>query len=79
MARSNHPDSAGSQFFIMVDSATNLDGQYAAFAMVSEGMEAVDRIVGVDRDPNDKPLEDQVIESITIETYGVEYPPPDKL
>ncbi len=79
MARSNHPDSAGSQFFIMVAFAPHLDGQYAAFGMVTEGMETVDRIVGVDRDPNDKPLEDQVIESITIETFGVEYPPPDKL
>ncbi len=79
MARSNHPDSAGSQFFIMLAPASQLDGQYAAFGMVTEGMEAVDRIVGVDRDPHDKPLEDQVIESITIETFGVEYPPPDKL
>ncbi len=79
MARSNHPDSAGSQFFVMVASAPHLDGYYAAFGRVTEGMEAVDRIVSVDSDPSDKPLEDQVIVSITIETFGVEYPPPDKL
>jgi len=79
MARSNHPDSAGSQFFIMVDAAPNLDGQYAAFGMVTEGMEAVDRIVDVDRNQSDKPLEDQVIKRITVETFGVEYALPDKL
>ncbi len=79
MARSNHPDSAGSQFFIMVADAPQLDGQYAAFGRVTEGMEAVDRIVNVDRDQNDKPLEDQRIESIIIETFGVDYPSPDKL
>lgn len=79
MARSNHPDSAGSQFFIMVDAASRLDGQYAAFGIVTEGMEAVDRIVNVDRNQSDKPFEDQVIKSITIETFGVEYALPDKL
>ncbi len=79
MARSNHPDSAGSQFFIMVADAPQLDGQYAAFGRVTEGMEAVDRIVNVDRNQNDKPLEDQRIESIIIETFGVDYPSPDKL
>ncbi len=79
MARSNQPDSAGSQFFIMVDASPQLDGQYAAFGTVTGGMEAVDRIVNVDRGQNDKPLEDQVIKSITIETFGVDYPLPDKL
>ncbi len=79
MARSNRPDSAGSQFFIMVDAAPQLDGQYAAFGMVTEGMEAVDSIVNVERNQGDKPFEDQVIKSITIETFGVEYDPPDKL
>ncbi len=79
MARSNHPDSAGSQFFIMAAAASHLDGQYAAFGIVTEGMEAVDRIVNVDRDQNDKPLENQVIKSITIETFGVEYALPDTL
>ena len=79
MARSNHPDSAGSQFFIMVADTPHLDGQYAAFGIVTEGMETVDRIVSVERNQSDKPLEEQVIESITVETFGVEYPPPDKL
>ncbi len=78
MARSNHPDSAGSQFFIMVADAPQLDGQYAAFGEVTTGLDAVDRIVNVERNQNDRPDEDQVIESITIETFGVEYPLPDQ-
>ncbi len=79
MARSNQPDSAGSQFFIMVADSEQLDGQYAAFGTVIEGMEAVDRIVGVERNQNDKPLEDQVIKSISVDTFGVDYPLPDTL
>lgn len=78
MARSSHPNSAGSQFFIMVADAPHLDGQYAAFGRVTEGMEEVDRIVGSKRDFRDKPLEDQRIQSITVETFGTEYKEPEK-
>ena len=66
MARAMHPDSAGSQFFIMVADAPHLDGQYAAFGKVTEGMEAADKIVGVKRDYSDRPLEKQEIKTITI-------------
>jgi peptidyl-prolyl cis-trans isomerase B (cyclophilin B) len=79
MARSRHADSAGSQFFIMVDDAPHLDGQYAAFGRVTEGLETVDQIVNVKRDQNDKPLEEQRIKKITVETFGTEYNPPDKM
>lgn len=80
MARSNPFDSAGSQFFITVEPSLFLDGQYAAFGFVIEGMEVVDRIANVDRDPaNDRPLEDQRIKRITIETFGVNYEPPEKM
>ena len=79
MARSRHFDSAGSQFFIMVDDATHLDGQYAAFGRVTEGLETVDLIVNVKRDQNDKPLEEQRIKTITIETFDTTYAPPDKM
>ena len=66
MARSMDPDSAGSQFFIMVADSPHLDGQYAAFGKVTEGMDEADRIVGVPRNMMDKPNEDQVIKTITI-------------
>ena len=66
MARSMDPDSAGSQFFIMVADSPHLDGQYAAFGKVTEGMDEADRIVGVPRNMMDKPNEDQVIRTITI-------------
>ncbi|MBP1565603.1 MAG: peptidylprolyl isomerase [Oscillospiraceae bacterium] len=66
MARSGMPDSAGSQFFIMHEDAPHLDGQYAAFGKVIEGIEAVDEIAAVDTDYSDKPLTPQVIKSITI-------------
>ncbi len=79
MARASHPDSAGSQFFIMVEDAPHLDGQYAAFGKVIEGMEEVDRIVSVQRDYRDKPLEDQVMEKVTVETFGVDYDEPETL
>lgn len=79
MARSRHADSAGSQFFIMVDDAPHLDGQYAAFGRVTEGMDSIDQIVSVKRDQNDKPLEEQRIKKITIETFGTDYNPPDKM
>lgn len=73
MARSARPDSAGSQFFIMVEKAPHLDGQYAAFGRIIEGMEEADRIVGVKRDYNDKPKEAQKMKSITVDTFGEDY------
>ena len=73
MARANDPDSAGSQFFIMHADASYLDGQYAAFGEVLSGIEVVDEIAAVSTDSNDKPLEDVVIKSITVDTKGVEY------
>jgi peptidyl-prolyl cis-trans isomerase B (cyclophilin B) len=76
MARTRHPDSAGSQFFIMVDSAPHLDGQYAAFGRVIEGMETVDAIVSAERDGNDKPLQDQRILKVEVDAKGYEYPEP---
>lgn len=78
MARSQHPDSAGSQFFIMVAAAEHLDGQYAAFGKVFEGMDEVDRIVKSERDHNDKPLEDIMIKQVTVDTFGVDYDSPVK-
>ena len=74
MARSMRPDSAGSQFFIMVEDAPHLDGAYAAFGRVDEGMEAADRIVSTPRDMRDKPRQEQKIKSIRVETFGEEYP-----
>ena len=78
MARSGHPDSAGSQFFIMVEDAPHLDGQFAAFGKVVEGLDAADQIVSARRDRSDKPLEDQVMESVTVETFGIDYGEPEK-
>lgn len=74
MARSMMPDSAGSQFFIMTSDSPHLDGQYAAFGKVLEGMDVADAIVNVKRDMRDKPLEDQVMKSIRVETNGETYP-----
>ena len=79
MARSQSPNSAGSQFFIMVDDAPHLNAQYASFGQVIEGMEAVDKIVAAQRDYNDRPLENQIMEKVTIETFGVDYPEPEKV
>jgi peptidyl-prolyl cis-trans isomerase B (cyclophilin B) len=79
MARAMHPDSAGSQFFIMVEKAPYLDGQYAAFGCVTEGMDVADRIVAVPRNMQDKPKVPQVMKQVTVETFGVEYPEPEKL
>ena len=79
MARSMRPDSAGSQFFIMVEKAPHLDGAYAAFGKVIEGMEVADGIVSAQRDYNDKPLQDQRMKSVTVDTFGVEYPEPETL
>ncbi len=73
MARSMMPNSAGSQFFIMVEKAPHLDDEYAAFGKVIEGLEEVDKIVNVKRDYNDKPLEDQKIKKATVDTFGIEY------
>ncbi|MGI5921003.1 MAG: peptidylprolyl isomerase [Syntrophomonadaceae bacterium] len=79
MARTAAPDSAGSQFFIMTDPAPHLDGQYAAFGKVTSGMEEVDRIVAVDRNYNDKPLQAQRMKKVTVETYGMDYGEVEKL
>ena len=76
MARSQAPNTAGSQFFIMHQDGYFLDGQYAAFGMVMEGMEEVDRIAAVKTNAQDKPKEPQTIASITVDTHGVEYPAP---
>ena len=78
MARSMMPNSAGSQFFIMHKAAPHLDGQYASFGKIIEGMEAVNAIAECDTDFSDKPLDPQVIKSVTAETFGTEYPEPEK-
>ena len=74
MARSMMPDSAGSQFFIMHKDAPHLDGAYAAFGKVLEGMEVAEDIVNTRRDYNDRPMTPQVMKSVRVETYGVDYP-----
>ena len=79
MARSGHPDSAGSQFFIMHKNAPHLDGSYAAFGKVIVGMDIVDRIAETATDYSDKPLENQVMKTVTVDTFGVDYPEPEKL
>ena len=80
MARTSQPDSAGSQFFIMHDDAPHLDGSYAAFGKVLSGMEAVDRIAETKTDIyNDRPVKKQVMKKVTVETFGEEYPEPEKL
>ena len=79
MARASHPDSAGSQFFLMAGDAPYLDGNYAAFGKIIEGLEEVDRIVGTPRDAKDRPREDQVMKKVTAETFGVEYEEPETL
>ncbi len=79
MARSMHPNSAGSQFFIMHKNAPHLDGSYAAFGKITEGMEVVDKIAGMPTDYNDRPLEDQRIKTVTVETFGETYPEPEKI
>ena len=79
MARSMHPNSAGSQFFIMHADSPHLDGAYAAFGKVIEGLENVNKIAETATDYSDRPLEDQVMKTVTVETFGVEYPEPDKI
>ena len=78
MARSMMPDSAGSQFFIMHKNAPHLDGQYAAFGKVIEGMDVVNEIAECDTDYSDKPLDPQIMAKVTAETFGVDYPEPEK-
>jgi peptidyl-prolyl cis-trans isomerase B (cyclophilin B) len=78
MARSMMPNSAGSQFFVMVENSPHLDGQYAAFGKLIEGLDVATEIVNVPRDHRDKPKVDQVMEEVTVETFGVEYPEPEK-
>lgn len=79
MARAQHPDSAGSQFFIMHKTSPHLDGSYAAFGKVIEGMDVVNRIATVPTDWSDRPAHPQVMKSVTVETFGVEYAAPEKL
>lgn len=73
MARAASPNSAGSQFFIMVKTSPHLDGQYAAFGKVTEGIEVADEIVSTPRDFRDKPKQDQKMKKVTVETFGVDY------
>ena len=77
MARAMHPDSAGSQFFIMHKNAPHLDGAYAAFGKVTEGMDVVNKIAECDTDYRDKPIVPQVMKTVTVETFGVDYPEPE--
>ncbi len=78
MARSMMPDSAGSQFFIMHKTSPHLDGQYAAFGKVIEGMDVVNKIATANTDYSDRPLEEQKMKTVTAETFGVEYPDPER-
>ena len=78
MARSMHPDSAGSQFFVMHKTSPHLDGQYAAFGKVIEGMDVVNRIAEEPTDYSDRPLGDQVMKSVTVELFDETYPEPEK-
>ena len=78
MARAMHPDSAGSQFFIMHETSPHLDGSYAAFGRITEGMGIVNKIAETRTDYSDRPLEEQRIQSMTVETFGVDYPAPEK-
>ena len=79
MARSQSPNSAGSQFFIMHADGDFLDGQYAAFGAVTEGMDVVDAIAAVKTDRMDKPMTAQRMKKVTVETFGVDYPEPEKM
>ncbi|MBR4578794.1 MAG: peptidylprolyl isomerase [Oscillospiraceae bacterium] len=78
MARAMAPNSAGSQFFIMHDDAPHLDGGYAAFGKVTEGMDVVDAIAAADTDYNDRPRKEQKMKKVSVDTFGVEYPEPKK-
>lgn len=76
MARAMDPNSAGSQFFIMHETSPHLDGQYAAFGKVTDGLDVVNKIAEIPTDYSDRPLEPQMIQSMTVDTFGVEYPEP---
>ena len=78
MARAMHPDSAGSQFFIMHETSPHLDGAYAAFGKITEGMDIVNKIAETDTDYSDRPLDEQKIKSMTVDTFGIQYPQPEK-
>ncbi|MDD2980087.1 MAG: peptidylprolyl isomerase [Hespellia sp.] len=78
MARAMHPDSAGSQFFIMHEKSPHLDGAYAAFGRITEGMDIVNKIAATATDFSDKPLEAQVMKSVTVDTFGVDYDEPER-
>lgn len=78
MARAMNPNSAGSQFFIMHKDSPHLDGSYAAFGKITEGMDVVNKIAAVRTDYNDRPMKEQKIKSMTVETFGEEYPEPEK-
>ena len=78
MARSQRPNSAGSQFFIMHKNSPHLDGQYAAFGKIIEGMDIVDKIATVQTDFRDRPLQEQKMKKVTVDTQGTEYPEPEK-
>ena len=78
MARTMEPNSAGSQFFIMHETSPHLDGQYAAFGKVVEGEDIIDKIAAVATDYMDKPLEEQKMKKVTVDTFGVDYPEPEK-
>ncbi len=79
MARTMIPDSAGSQFFIMHKDSPHLDGEYAAFGRITEGIEIVDKIADTATAPDDRPYETQRMERVTVETFGEEYPEPEKI
>lgn len=79
MARTMIPDSAGSQFFIMHQDAPHLDGEYAAFGKVTEGMDVVNKIAAVQTDFQDRPLQPQIMHTVTVETFGTDYPEPEKM
>ena len=78
MARAMHPDSAGSQFFIMHKNAPHLDGQYAAFGKITEGMDIVDKIATCETDWSDAPMTPVVMKTVTVDTFGETYPEPEK-
>ena len=77
MARTMAPDSAGSQFFIMHKTSPHLDGAYAAFGKITEGMDVVNKIAGVPTDYNDRPMETQRMKKVTVDTFGIDYPAPE--
>ena len=79
MARTRMPNSAGSQFFIMHENSPHLDGQYAAFGKLTEGLDVLDAIAGTPCDYNDRPRSEQKMKKVTVDTFGTEYPEPEKV